>query len=317
MDPADELDGDVGGAGDGDAQRGEVVPAAIGVVEDGLVQRRRPGQDGDTFRGDAGQHAVDVEDRLGQHGGAAGHAGQDARLEAEHVEVRVHLQVDVAGAETGHGHPVGGHRQRAPVRHDDALGDAGRPGGEEDVRGIVGPEGGAAAPHLGEGRAASRCRRSPTTPVTAPSAGPRATTIVSSAGRSTPGALEHRHVVGAEEVGHRHERPGPAPGEDDRRLGALEARVHRDQDRARGEQAQRGHDPLGAVAAPDRHPVAGLDARLDQGGGEASAPPGPARRRRASAAPSRTATRSAMLVGRAQEHGGDGGPGRCRSRAGL
>ena len=47
VDPADQLDGDVGRAGHRHAQGGEVVPRRVGVVEDRLVQRRRPGQDGD------------------------------------------------------------------------------------------------------------------------------------------------------------------------------------------------------------------------------------------------------------------------------
>ena len=42
----------------------------------------------------------------------------------------------------------------------------------------------------------------------------------------------------------------------------------RDEDRAGGEEAERRHDPLGAVAAPDRHAIARLDPALDQGGAE-------------------------------------------------
>ena len=40
-DAADQLDRDVGGAGDGDPQGRQVVVAAVGVVEDRLVDRRR------------------------------------------------------------------------------------------------------------------------------------------------------------------------------------------------------------------------------------------------------------------------------------
>ena len=46
VEPADELDGDVGGAGDGHPQRRQVVAVPIGMVEDALVQRGRTGQDG-------------------------------------------------------------------------------------------------------------------------------------------------------------------------------------------------------------------------------------------------------------------------------
>ena len=97
VDPADQLHRDVGRAGHRHAQRREVVLRALRVVEDRLVQRRWTGKDGDTLRRDASQHPVDVEDGLGQHGGPTGDAGQNAGLQAEHVEVRVHLEIDVPG----------------------------------------------------------------------------------------------------------------------------------------------------------------------------------------------------------------------------
>ena len=126
------------------ATRGrEVVLGALRVVEDRLVEGRRPGEHRHVFRGHPGQHPVDVEDGFGQHGGSAGDAGENAGLEAEHVEVRIHLQVDVAGVEAGHRHPVRGDNQRAAVRHHHALGHPRGPGGEEDVGGIVRPERGA------------------------------------------------------------------------------------------------------------------------------------------------------------------------------
>ena len=108
-DAADQLDRDVGGAGDGDPQAGEVVVAAVGVVEDRLVDRRRAGEHGDPLGGDAGEHPVDVEHRLGEHRGPRRDAGEDAGLQPEHVEVRVHHQVAVVGGQAGHRHPVGGH----------------------------------------------------------------------------------------------------------------------------------------------------------------------------------------------------------------
>ena len=70
----------------------------------------------------------------------------------------------------------------------------------------------------------------------------------------------------------------PAARQDVGRLGALEPRVHRDEDRAGREDAEDGHHPLGAVEAPDRHPVAGLDPGCDQRGAEAVGPRRPARR---------------------------------------
>ena len=123
VDPADELDRDVGRAGDGHPQAGQVVAVAVGVVEDATGRASaRPGSTVTRSVGDPGQHAVDVEHRLGQHRGAGGDRGEDPGLQAEHVEVRVDHQVAVAGGEAGHGHPVGGHAQRAAVGLHDALG---------------------------------------------------------------------------------------------------------------------------------------------------------------------------------------------------
>ena len=109
------------------------------------------------------------------------------------------------------------------------------------------------------------------------------------------GTLEHGDVVRPEEVGHGHEDTGTAAGEDDGRLGTLEARVDGHQDGAGGQKAERRHRPLDAVAAPDGHAVARLDSRRD------SAAPN-SRADSASSAyvrvvdPSRTATRSANCV---------------------
>ena len=115
VDPADQLDGDVGRAGDRHPQGGQVVVVAVGVVEQRLVERGRARQHGDPLLRDPGQHPVGVEHRLGEHGGPGGDAGEDAGLEPEHVEVRVDHQVAVAGGEAGHRHPVGGDPQGAGV----------------------------------------------------------------------------------------------------------------------------------------------------------------------------------------------------------
>ena len=150
IDPPDQLDRDVGRTGDGDAQGREVVVVAGGVVEDGLVERGRTGQHRDPLGRDPGEDPVHVEHRLGEHRRPRRHTGQDARLEPEHVEVRVHLEIDVAGRKAGHGHPVSGDGERAPVRHDDALGHPRGARREEDVRRVVGGERGAPARHLVE-----------------------------------------------------------------------------------------------------------------------------------------------------------------------
>ena len=82
------------------------------------------------------------------------------------------------------------------------------------------------------------------------------------------GVLEHGDVVRAEEVGDGDEDAGPAAGEDHGGLGALEAGVDGHQDGAGGEDAEGSHRPFGAVAAPDRHPVARFDSGRDQCGAE-------------------------------------------------
>ena len=143
-DAADQLHRDVGGAGDGDPQAREVVVAAVRVVEDRLVDRRRARQHRDPLGGHAGERPVDVEHRLGEHRGAGRDRGEDARLQPEHVEVRVHHQVAVAGGEPRHRHPVGGDEQGAGVGLHHALGRAGGAGGEEDVGRVVGADGGLA-----------------------------------------------------------------------------------------------------------------------------------------------------------------------------
>ena len=278
------------------------------MIEDGPVERRGTGEDGDPLRLDAGQDAVHVEDGLGQHRGAAGDTGQDAGLETEHVEVGVHLEVDVAGAQARHGDPVGGHDQGAAVRHDDALGDTGRPRREEDVGGIVRAEGGAAAPYVGH-----RFRRGPRQEVP-PRHGAAARTAMGGHDRlerreGDARVLEHGHVVGAQEVGDGDEHPGPRPGQDVGRLGALEASVHRHEHRAGVEDAEHGDHPLGAVGTPDRHAVAGLDAGRHQGGAEAAG-----RLDQLGVGEARLPVEHGHPVGeallRAGEHGRDGRPGR-------
>ncbi len=150
VDPPDELDGDVGRPGDRDAQAREVVPGAVGVVEDATGRgSAAPGSTVTCSHADALEHPVDVEHRLGEHRRAGDDRGQDARLQPEHVEVGVDHEVAVGRVETGHRHPVGGDQQRPAVGLDDALGHPGRAGGEQDVGRVVGLDG--LAPPLGLG----------------------------------------------------------------------------------------------------------------------------------------------------------------------
>ena len=74
------------------------------------------------------------------------------------------------------------------------------------------------------------------------------------------GGAQQLDVVGVEEVGDGEEQLRLGPVEDVRGLGALEARVERDDHPARRVDAERGVHPLGGVRRPDRDPVAGLDA---------------------------------------------------------
>ena len=86
---------------------------------------------------DPGEHPLDVEDRFWEHLRPGDHAGQDPRLQPEHVEVGTDHQVPVVRTQPGHVHPVGGDTQRPAMGHDDALGQPRGPGGEEDVRGVA------------------------------------------------------------------------------------------------------------------------------------------------------------------------------------
>ena len=88
-------------------------------------------------------------------------------------------------------------------------------------------------------------------------------------GSSTPVAAQHGDVVGAEEVGDGHQDPGPAAAQDVRRLDALEPGVDRHQRRRRpGSRPSAAITHSRAVERPDRDPVAGPDAGLDQRGRE-------------------------------------------------
>ena len=143
-------------------RRRQVVAGPVGVVEDRLVERRRPGQHGDPLGRHPGQHPVDVEHRLGEHRGPGGDRGQDAGLQPEHVEVRVHHQVAVAGG-AGRSSPPSRWRPAASGR-----GSAPRPWraggarGEEDVGDVVGgrPRRPGGRPRPGRRRSARATRSS-------------------------------------------------------------------------------------------------------------------------------------------------------------
>ena len=80
-------------------------------------------------------------------------------------------------------------------------------------------------------------------------------------GEVDAGIGEERGVVGVEEPADREQHARAAAGEDERGLGAAEARVDGDEHGTRGRDAERGDDPLERVRRPDRDAVAALDAR--------------------------------------------------------
>ena len=141
---ADQLDRDRRRAGDREAQRREIELGDARVVEDRLVDGRRPGQHRDRLLGDALHHRVDVEHRVRHDRRALDQAREDAGLQPERVEERVDDEIAVAGPEPDHGRPRVVRLHARAVREHRALGPAGRARGEEDVGERVAGERGAA-----------------------------------------------------------------------------------------------------------------------------------------------------------------------------
>ena len=234
------------------------------MVEERLVERGGAGQHGHPLLGDPSQRSAGVEDRFGEHRRPSGDRRQDPRLQAEHVEVRVHHEVAIAGGEAGHRHPVRCHPQRPAVRLHDPLRYPGGPGGEEDVRWIVGADRRAPALDLVTARPGSPSPRTRSMTRCSRTRGSVRDHDGLQVGKLGADVVEHRDVVRAEEVRDGDQHAGAAPGEDVGRLDAFEPGVDRHEDGTGLEDPEHGHDPLGAVEGPDRHPVA----RLDAGGHE-------------------------------------------------
>ena len=149
----------------------------------------RPGSTVTRSAADPGEHPVDVEHRLGEHGRAGARRRRGCRPSAR--------TCGSTGSPSGSGRrrarPVMATQsvatvQRAAVGLDDALGHAGRARGEEDVGGVVGPDGGAAALDLGAAAVGGRGRGSRPTTRCRSGGGPRATTTVVEVGQVGPGA---------------------------------------------------------------------------------------------------------------------------------
>ena len=255
---------DLGCRGEPDPQAAQVVLRPGRVVQHVQVDRRRGRQDRDLLEGYPVDGIRHVEDGLGQHHRAGGDAGQDARLEPEHVEVRVDHEVAIARLQPGHGDPVQGRDERAGVGHHDALGYAGRSRGEQDVADVVRRHRAAALGHLSA--RVRCCAREELAPVRRAVGGrPVGVDDRPQVRPLGPGGSQHLDVVIAEELRRGDEHAGRAPVEDGGRLVALEPRVDRYQHCPCLEQAKRRDDPLGTVVVPDRHAVTALDAAGHQG----------------------------------------------------
>ena len=254
--PLDQRDRHGGGAGDGHPQAAQVVPVPARVVQDRRVERGRAGQHGDPFPLDEAQRGVHVEDRLRHHRRAAQQARHHAGLVAERVGERVDQQVAVARPQAGQLAP--GHVQRdpLPVGEHRALRVPGGAGGEEDVADVV--------RWRRRPRWWRRCPASTSAPPARNASQPWFESVLVDDGRGEVGQVlagQHPDVVGAEEPVDGHEQPDRRLAQDVRGLGALVAGVQRHHDRAGPYRAQRGDDPPPAVRGPQRHPVAGFDAR--------------------------------------------------------
>ena len=134
----DEHDGNHRGAGDREPQRGQVVFAALGVVEQRLIDRRRPGQHGDAMVLHGPHGLLGVERQLRNQGGPGLQARQDSGLVTEVVEERVDAQVAVVAGDLAALGPCRRAGQRLPMRAQRALAAAGGAGREEDVGDVVG-----------------------------------------------------------------------------------------------------------------------------------------------------------------------------------
>ncbi len=275
--PFDEPQRDHGRAGDDQAQGGEVVVVALGVVEERLVEGGRPGEYGDPLGGDVREDGVHVEHGLRDHRGPAHQAGDDPRLVAEGVEEGVHDQVAVALAQSGELAPHVVAAQGLGVGDDRALGAAGGAGGEDDVGGGLGADGlGALADRCGRYAVPARQEVLPRAEGVGGVVGEdddlfqvRQSRQRSGAGALGRGAAQGGDVGGTEEGAGDEEQPGPAALQDVRGLRALETGVEGDEHRAGRDGAEGGDDPLQGVGGPDGHPVAGLGSGGDAGRGGA------------------------------------------------
>ncbi len=293
---------------------------AVRVIEDGLVDRGRPGEHGDPLGLDQRHGPPRVVHQLRHQGGAADQAGQDAGLEAEAVEERVDHEVAVGAGEAPALGPGPGDGQRLPVGRHRPLAPPGRARGEQDVADVPGTHrAGALGGHAGRDRCRPLQQLAPAEGPLARCAGragldgdlhDQAEPVEARAGRhplSIVRGAQGGEAVGAEERAGHDQGAGAAAADHVERLMAGEPGADRDQCRARVERAERAEHPVMGVGGPDGHPVPGGHALGDQRPGDrgyplvqlAVAEPRPARLGQGG--------RVAELPGRPGDRGRDGG----------
>ena len=221
----------------------QVEPSRLGVVEDRLEDGRRPGKHADVLVGHPLQDHVDVEHRLGHHGGPGHEAGQDPGLVSEGVEERIDDQVAVAGPQPDHLGPGGEGPERLAVGGHRPLGVAGGPRGEDQVGQVGRRQATPCAQRPRRARTGSAAARKSSQADCVPAVGPWSATTVSSAssvrstttcsrsGSESPAAdrlVQHGRVVRAEEPLDGEEDPGTRRPQDVGGLGSLVAGVERE-----------------------------------------------------------------------------------------
>ena len=235
--------------------------ATLGVSEDRLVERRWARQHADAIAGDAGEHFRNVEDELGQSGRAANQAREPAGLVAEGVKEGVHDQVAVAFAEP---HDIGPGFEGAEVlavggHH--ALGLAGGPRSEEEIREVARFDLCRPASRFVFGNTAAALEE--TFPALSRFAGAAQDQRSLELGQDL--ARDQLRVVHPEKLAHGAEETRAALLQDVAGFGPLEPRVERDHNRARRLGAKCGDDPFVDVRRPDCDAIARGDAARDEG----------------------------------------------------
>ena len=257
--PLDQHDRHRGRAGDREPQRGQVVAAAGGMVEQRLVDGRGSGQHGDPVLADRTHRPLGVEGQLRDQRGAGLQAGQDPGLVAEVVEERVDAQVAVVAGDLAARRPRRRAGQRLPVRAQHTFAAAGGAGGEQDVGEVVGVYRGGAGIGGAQGCTAGAARHEVV---------PRPVVRINRHPHDMPqigqrGPVKISGLVGTQELAHRHQQRSTGAGQDVGGLGGGIAGVQRYHGGAGVMGGQAGNHPMPGVRRPDRHPVARAHTQRD------------------------------------------------------